>query len=477
MESEYAFCPECGTPVDATAASVERTLDFQEYEQLLAKPNVQAVSLIKQLSKKAKIVIGSGIVVVALLISAYFLGKYFTDEQRILDRFDKAVSQGNPDKLLSLLASSNEDVKLDRNTADGIVQYLGSNRESFDRVKKQLASEAELLKNGDATSFENDNDAAFVYLRKKDKKRWLLYNDYELKVKRYMLPVRTNFEGAKIIVNGKESATASGDGSVIEIGPLLPGDYEIKSVYEGEYTTLESKSKVALFPLTGDYDGVDLQLQGDYVNVYANNGDARIVINGKDIGLNIGAGQQIGPIAIDGTNKMYVEADYPWGKMQSEELSIDSDRLEFDLTGLNDAVKDELMNSTHEFVASWMEAFQARDAGVLKHVHPDRVKDFADYFANMIDSEESYKGNLNKMTFDLDGFDVNSYKEGIYTVTVKVQVDYSEIFYYDSDQQEPVPNPRTNYTQYELQYVDGQWLVSNWGTSYDVGTENTKVFE
>ncbi|MNJ02203.1 hypothetical protein D3C73_1620880 [compost metagenome] len=62
-------------------------------------------------------------------------------------------------------------------------------------------------------------------------------------------------------------------------------------------------------------------------------------------------------------------------------------------------------------------------------------------------------------------------------VYVKVQLDYEEVFYFPEYDADPIPVAGTNYTEYQLEYVDGQWLVSGWSPSYDVGTDNTKVFE
>ncbi len=471
MEGEYSFCPECGTPValDAQDPSPD---PLSAGETPADKPVKPAFAL----SMKAKILIASGLVFVLLIVGAYFLGKYMSDEQRLLDRFEQAIDEGKPDKLLELLSASNEDIHLDQKTASGMVNYLNSNKQSFATLMEQLKSEAEQIKSGEEQAMDAGSDVAFIYLTKKDKKRWLLYNDYELKVKRYMIPVRTNYEGAKILVDGKETATASGEDSAIEVGPFLPGVYEIKSVYEGEYTTLQSKQLVYLFPLNGRENSVELMLEGDYVQVYSNNSLARIYINGQDINLTVDEGQRIGPIAVDGSNKMFVEVEYPWGKMRSEELPVDNDQLEFTVNGLDDSAKEEIMIATHDFISSWMQSFKER-ANVLRHASPNRSGDIDEYLADMKKNNESYIGNLHRVTFDLDSFRLNRYSEEEYRVNVKLQLDYNEVFYFSEYETDPVPVEGTNNTEYLLEYANGQWLVSGWNAAYDVGTVNTKVFE
>jgi uncharacterized membrane protein YvbJ len=440
---------------------------------------VQPKKLAIKLSKTAIILIASVLTFILLIAGAYFIGKYLSDEQRLLDRFEHAVQTEEADKLFEMLSSSNDGIPFERKTADGIAEYLKADKAQLDTLMERLRSEGERLRLGEAQSFDNDEDSAFVYLSKKDKKRWLLFDDYEFKIKRYRIPVRTNYEGAAIRVNGEELATVGEDGSTVEIGPFFPGQYEIEAQYQGEYTTLASKEKVALFPMGSYEDTVDIELEGDYVNVSASNSFARIFINGVDIDLVVGDGQRIGPIAIDGSNKMRVEMEYPWGKTKSEELAIDTDRLAFEIDELDETDKEEIMDAAYDFASSWMDGFEARDVNKIRSVSPDRIADLSEYFADMVDTDEYYKGELRKLSFDLEGFDVNQYDEETYTASVKARLDYSEVFYYGGFGAEPELADGTNYTQYELQYSNGRWEVSDWSLtdSFDVGTLNTKVYE
>ncbi|QJD86787.1 zinc ribbon domain-containing protein [Cohnella herbarum] len=429
------------------------------------------------LSGRAKLLIAGGLVVILLLAGAYFLGKQLTDEQRLIARFENAIRDGKTDKVMGMLSDPNKGVGFNKETAQDIVTYLQSNKETLDQLIARLKSEAELLKGPPAASVEQERDTAFLYLHKKEEKRWFLYDDYELKINRYSIPVTTNFAGTKVLIDGKEAGTAKGENETLELGTFLPGQYEIKAVYEGKYTTLESASTVSLFPMANNEDlTVELTLEGDYVEVQSNNSYAHIYINGEDIELAVGDGQRIGPIAVDGSNRMFVEVEYPWGKARSEELAVDSNRLEFNVPGLDDSLKNDIMSAAFDFVSSWMQSFREQK-NVLRHVHPDRSGDMAEYLADMERSKESYTGELHRATFDLDSFKLNQFDEHDYSITVKVKLDYREVFYFKEYETDPVPVEGSNYTEYQLQYVDGQWLVSGWSNVEGMGTDNTKVYE
>ncbi|MCD9020565.1 zinc ribbon domain-containing protein [Cohnella silvisoli] len=470
MESDYAFCPECG------ASAAQDAEPQSQIEAAIPQSIPQSRKPMIVLSKKAKILIGSALLIVVLAVGAYLTGKYLTDENRLIDRFEKAVEDGNGDKLYDLLSASNKENRFDQKAADGIAHYLKSNPDALIQVTDQLKRQAKLLQSGDVEALGNADDVTFVYLHKKDKRRWLFYKDYELIVKRYMVPVQTNYEGAKILVDGKEVGAATGEESVIEVGPLLPGEYDMKAVYEGEYTTLENKQKVLLFPMESTPKTVRLELEGHYVNVYSNNNKARIFINGKDIGLVVADGQQIGPIVVDGSNKMYLEAEYPWGKMKSAEHPIDSDQMEVNMGGLNESAKEDIMASAHDFVTSWTQSLQEMDASKLKNASAEWTANISDYIGVMKANAQKYKGSINRMTFDLDSFVLIPLEDGGYSAQVNVQVDYSEITYYMEDKA-PAPIDGTIYTSYELVYDGGRWLVSSWSSVNGIGTEHTKVYK
>lgn len=477
MEGEYGFCPECGAPIAAAATTqpeFETDAVPPQYPNSV-NPTPPKSSFV--LTTKAKILIGTGLFVVLLLVGVYFLGKYLTDEARLIERFEASAQDEKSDKLFELLSGANEEIKFDKKTADGLIAYFKSNSSVVAKVTKELEEQAEQLRSGEEEAFDDDEDASFIYLAKKDEKRWLIYDDYELRVKRYMVPVQTNFDGAKILVDGKETAVASGDGTPVELGPFLPGEYSIEAVYQGEYTTLKNEDKVSLFPLSGYNDTVELELEGEYFYVDSNYGGARIHINGESIGLFVDDGEDIGPISLDGSNKLHLEAEYPWGTMVSEELPIDSTEMELDIEGLDDATKTNIMDAAHEFMYTWMQSFQAMDSSLLLSGSAERTTDLDNYIDGMKVNGQEYIGTLNRMTFDLDSINLTASEGDGYSVQVKAQVDYSEITYYTLDNLDPVPEDGTTYSDFELIYEDGQWVVTNWFQAYDIGTENTKVYE
>jgi hypothetical protein len=427
-------------------------------------------------SKKTKIALGAAAAVL-LLAGAYFLGRYLFDEQRLLDRLDSAIERGQPDKLLELLTAPEGQAPLERKAAEAMIVYFKANEDKKKALLGRLTEEADLLKADAIPAFADDDKSAFVYLSKTEGKRWGLYDGYELKLKLYSLPVTTNFGGSAILLNGKEAGTAGAGGSVLEVGPVLPGEHTIKVVYQGKYTKLEEERTVAVFPVGGGVGTVDVPLKGEYVSVFANNSSARIFINGQDLELAVGDGQRIGPIAIDGTNKMRLEVEYPWGITRSEEEAIDGDRLEFNLPSLTETVKEGAMEAAYSFLTSWYEAFRKRDAGSLRHAYPERANDLAAHFAEMVANDEFYSGEVRRAAFDLDSFRLDQYSDTEYSVSVQAKVDYSEAYYYGAYETKPEPIEGTQYTEYQLLYENGQWLVSGWMNLDAISTDNLKVFK
>jgi uncharacterized membrane protein YvbJ len=340
-----------------------------------------------------------------------------------------------------------------------------------------LELQSEQLSTGEKEAQAGNDEGAFLYLNKKAGKRWILFDDYELQVKRYMVPVQANFEGVRILVNGKEAGALDKVEDQLQVGPLLPGEHTIEAVYEGEYTTLKKVEKLALFPLAGYEDKVELMLEGEYVNITSNNPDARIFINGVNIELKVEGGQRIGPIAVDGSNTLFLEAAYPWATVLSDETPIDAVEQEIQLEALNDAEKENIMGATHEFVESWMKSLQALDPNTLLRASSDRIADIANYIEIMKVNGQQYIGTVQKMIIDRDSLVLVPLSDGGYLVQLKAQVDFSEITYHKLDNLNPVPIEGTMTNEYELVYDDGQWMVTNWYEAGRISTDNTKIFE
>ncbi|MFC5531485.1 zinc ribbon domain-containing protein [Cohnella yongneupensis] len=501
MDGDFAFCPECGTPT-ASAVSQPQEPQAQQTTQYYAPapqqpqyqyqpqdngqqplfppvqpddfPPLTANLPRKPLSKAAIISIISGVVVILLVVGAYFLGKYMTDEDRLITKFEKMATEGDGEKLYKLLSASNEDIKLDQKTADAMAAYLKDNEDVVQDLVEELRSEATDLKSGDVETFSTEDDAPFVYLEKKVKKKWLLYNDYELKVKRYMIPVSSNFEGAQIVVNGEQAAGVEADGSAVEVGPLLPGNYEVKVVYEGEYTTLENKQNVSLFPMAEYDDEVLLDLQGDYVYVYSDNASAEIYINGKDIGLKADGNQEIGPIAMDGSNTMYVQAEYPWGSVKSEEQPVSSEEMSFHIDPLTDDVKEAIMTSSNDFVKNWMQATQEKNPALATNLNDYMLERMNNNLSSLEYYSEVYIGELTRMTYDLDSFQLYANGNDSYTASVKVREETNEAT--ASMESDYELAPVTSDIQYLLEYQNGSWIITDAYTIYDFSTTNTKEY-
>ncbi|XID92576.1 zinc ribbon domain-containing protein [Paenibacillaceae bacterium WGS1546] len=424
---------------------------------------------------KTRLLTAVGLIVVLLASGGYFLGKHWTDERRLLDRFESAVEKGQTDKLRGLLSAPGEEGEVGRETAEGLVEFMRDNPESMAALMVRLNRQAEHIRRGTVPA--SGADASFLQLRKKEKKRWLIFDDYELRMESYPLAVRTNYDGVQIWMNGRLETTTGKQGEAVELGPYLPGKISIKAVYEGEYTTLERERTVNHFPVGTDDSVVDMELEGDYVDVYASNSFARIFVNGRDIELAVGDGQRIGPIAVDGTARMRVEVDYPWGTAASEELPVEGSRMTFDVPALTEEIKNEVMEAARDFARSWVDAFQARDAAKLRRVHPERLDGFAATFAEMRSNDEHYAGVFRGISFDLDSFKLNQYSESEYRVTVKAKVELEETFYYGAYGVKPDPVADASYTEHTAQYENGQWLVSGWTDTDEFGQENVKVYE
>ena len=81
-----------------------------------------------------------------------------------------------------------------------------------------------------------------VKLVQKDKK-WLIFDHYVVQVEPMYINVTSTEDNTDIMIGKEKVETVSSDKKKT-IGPLLPGEYEIKAVVNGEYGKVEQVEEI-----------------------------------------------------------------------------------------------------------------------------------------------------------------------------------------------------------------------------------------
>ena len=68
---------------------------------------------------------------------------------------------------------------------------------------------------------------------------------------------------------------------------------------------------------------VEINVDGNYITLYSNFDDAKVFINNIDTGLMTKDIKNYGPLPKDKDIKIFLQREFPWGTIKSEEVSIE----------------------------------------------------------------------------------------------------------------------------------------------------------
>lgn len=390
----------------------------------------------------AVISVAAALIIVMLLAVVYVAGAKAADKDRVMDKFEKAVLKNDTGSAVRLLHSSDPSLINDQ-TAAAWIDFLNKNPDYLTKIKNVL---------------QNVDEASPVRLIK-DGKTMLVFNRYLLDVSPHYIQASSNLPETKIYVDGTEAGAVSKEGEKKQFGPYLPGVHTVKGVFQGDYASIEDSREVDLFDAGGQSD-VAFSLKANYVTLSSNYDDADVYVNGKKIG-SVKENGKIGPVSLDGSVKIMVEKEFPWGKAKSAETAITSaSNLMLPVQTLTDELKEQAMELINEYRQSWFEARTERDVSLIKNAGEARLAELKKEIDAMFPINNYFQGHLVRMQFDLDSFALDFDKD-VYSIRVNAREDWKYANYASKKGRNPDFEQRsfTYYRLYRLDFTDGNWLI------------------
>ncbi|WEG16735.1 zinc-ribbon domain-containing protein [Alkalihalophilus pseudofirmus] len=415
LKAGAVFCAECGTPTQNNVKNPNQQIAATTSSVAEKSPPQKSFSF-NDLTKKQKLFGLSAVLAFILLISFHQIMSSITSKERVIESFKTAILEQDSDKLLTLLHSSDPRLEIHEEGTASIIHYVLDNPSYYESLMSDLNQQAAMLDiNNDLVPAEEEyydydynSDFPSVFHLQKEGKTALFYDQYRINVTPFYLYVSTNYEDSVIKVNGEPVTTATSYDFTQELGPFMPGYYELKSEYSNEYSLLEETQFVELFYQHNNYSNVQLNLYGDYVTIYADYEDhvedSKIFINNEETPYTLQTSADIGPLSLDETISVYAELSFPWGTVKTGEKLIDSSHVDLNVENIvNETDKEHIINLGHQFGEQLMNAYETDDVHSITIV----TSDYHDRIANDFDSEtyESFvykEGYFNPQNMRLD---------------------------------------------------------------------------
>lgn len=345
------------------------------------------------LKKRFKIISIIGIVMV-LLGMGYSIQHINNSRDRVIAKLEVCLKQGDLNSLRNLV-EINED-KVAKEDLKPLMQYYMQNSQAIDNLISSL-------KKGKDTSVFNI----------RNKKKGIL-NIYKLELNTYNIKIDSNFESSTFTIDN-EKYINSGE----SIENVIPGIYTVKGLLHGDYGDIETTHEFLLM------NDEELKIKFNAINVSVKSifKDAQVYINGEDTGKKVEEIDEIGPFQTDGSSSVYIEKEFPWGRIRSEEEYIkDIPVINLDIDIKNDNLVDDLTEVSNKFYLSVFNALNAENKSDITNSE-EQVK-------NKIYSVLQEKYILLKNKYSIDNINIVqdksefTYNEGVYKANVLVDVDY-----------------------------------------------------
>lgn len=310
---------------------------------------------IKPKMTRRNIIIALIVAVVFIGGSSFMIGYYMSSKATLLNKFEGALLGDDPYKALKYMQLKGKG-QLDQKNGEPFIQFIKENK---DRGKDFVNQ----LRYGET----NENNV----LRLKEKKG-LLFKSYYVEVKDVYINLSTNLKDTEIYFNENFFYKVKENDFSQKFGPLIPGIYNVKGVYNGEYGKIENEVKAIVL---SNEESINIQLKGIYLTLDGNYLESVVYLNGENTQKTIGQFKDIGPIP--GTSKVYATKKFPWSneEIKSEEKEIkDYSKLILNIEPMTEDVRKNLEETYKEFYKGFFEALSNADKKYIKNTS-ESIKD------------------------------------------------------------------------------------------------------
>lgn len=293
--------------------------------------------------------------------------------ENTLEKFQNALDKRDPKALYSLVNIA-DDIYWTEEQASYVIESFLDDIELYEEQLYLLHSQIEAIKNKKPLFNEEG----------------LFYFDSEgtLNVRGFKLSLlEDSVKGATEItlkVNDddelKINPTEKED---LVLGLFGPGKYHIwaEAIYEHATTSDEDYFEIINF---GSFnEDIELDLKGETVYVFSELPETKLLVNDKDIKIDLDNDFEFGPVS-DGL-KLQGKTELPWGEAKSKEYIIDIDKEEdnYDLTPLllkNETERKEIEELINNFGKQRIKALVEKNTDVLENVSEEVINKIKDEY-------------------------------------------------------------------------------------------------
>ncbi|SFU39307.1 hypothetical protein SAMN04487886_10188 [Clostridium sp. DSM 8431] len=363
------------------------------------------------------------------LFFGYMFGRINNNRDRVLSKLEVALKNCDAKDLSKVVTLNNK--RLSKDKVEPLIKYYERNTQSID-------NDIKLLKSGMETPT--------FYI---GEKKGTFGTNYYVNLKTYDVSIFSNYDDGEFTVDNKNYINANES-----LGNMIPGVYNVIGILKSEYGDIEASKEITLVKnekINVDFDAVNITIKSKFK-------DADIFINNEKINMTVGEGTEIGPLRNDGTVSIYIEKEFPWGIIKSNEVFVsDIPVINLNINMENDDVKNDISDAAENFYKSVFSALNNENKSYIecaKEPVKDKIYDIL---------EKKYTFLKNR--YIIDNIEVVKdkseyiFEDDKYKANVVVNVSYStEKRFFGLSKEE---NFKIFFTKFVYDEENNEWLVSD----------------
>lgn len=379
---------------------------------------------IKKIIKKNKLIVVSLFsFIIFMLVSMFFFINL--NQDKIIDKLNEALLNENKVRISKFVMVNEK--KVSEQELEPLINYYNENQEKITNLINGLRTEGRY--------------GAFKVIVKKN----IFYKRYYININTVEIEFTSNLNNIEVEFGNKKFKLmneAKFD--------VIPGIYELKYTYKTEYGDITEKVNLSIV----ENKKINLDVNGNYITLYSNFNDAEVFINDKYTGLSAKDIVNFGPIPRDKEILIKLKKEFPWGKIESEEVDISNkEYLKLDINMANDNLINMINQDISKFYNSVFEALNKKNKDEILNC-TEEVKDTIYSYINEKSILFSNNYEINNINVEIEKSDFR-YEDYIYKASILTKASYNI-------SKNLLPFLETKYENYfllNLEYVENGFKV------------------
>ena len=355
--------------------------------------NIKELGIIEVLNRTKVIIIS---LISFMMIFGFILFNAINiSEEEMLEDLKKSLITENSFKIAKIIRVRDE--KISESEFKPLFNYYSGNE---DKIKKLIN---ELRKNGEYGNFEIKSKQGLFY-----KRYYIALDTVEVEFTTNTKDIKVEFEDKKF--NLQDVAQFD----------VIPGIYNVKYTYETQFGDICNDINISIL----EDKKVELKIDGNYVTLYSNFDDAKVLINNENTGLLAKEIKNFGPIPKEKDIVIKLQREFPWGTIESDEENISNQEyIKLDISMVNDELINIVSKDINGFYESVFEGLNKRNKENIINC-TDSVRDSVYNYINEKTLLFSNNYEIADMNVEIEKSDFK-YADSVYKASVVTKVNYN----------------------------------------------------